>query len=70
MKKRPASAATPAPSRWIMTASRSGGYRLHRLQPPNYPNLTGLFAHLGVPSHASDMTFAASIRNGWLEWGA
>jgi predicted NAD/FAD-binding protein len=37
---------------------------------PNYPNLTGLFAHLGVPSHASDMTFAASIRNGWLEWGA
>ena len=37
---------------------------------PNYPNLTGLFSHLGVPSHASDMTFAASIRNGWLEWGA
>jgi predicted NAD/FAD-binding protein len=37
---------------------------------PNYPNLTGLFAHLGVPSHASDMTFAASIKDGWLEWGA
>jgi predicted NAD/FAD-binding protein len=37
---------------------------------PNYPNLAGLFAHLGVPSHASDMTFAASIRDGWLEWGA
>ena len=37
---------------------------------PNYPNLTGLFAHLGVPTHASDMTFAASIRDGWLEWGA
>src|ERR1700742_826134 len=37
---------------------------------PNYPNLTGLFAHLGVPTHASDMTFAASIREGWLEWGA
>ena len=37
---------------------------------PNYPNLTGLFSHLGVPSHASDMAFAASIRNGWLEWGA
>lgn len=37
---------------------------------PNYPNLTGLFTHLGVPSHASDMTFAASIRDGWLEWGA
>ncbi len=37
---------------------------------PNYPNLCGLFAHLGVPTHASDMTFAASIRDGWLEWGA
>ena len=37
---------------------------------PNYPNLTGLFAHLNVPTHASDMTFAASIRDGWLEWGA
>jgi predicted NAD/FAD-binding protein len=37
---------------------------------PNYPNLTGLFDHLGVASHASDMTFAASIRDGWLEWGA
>ena len=37
---------------------------------PNYPNLCGLFSHLGVPSHASDMTFAASIRDGWLEWGA
>jgi hypothetical protein len=37
---------------------------------PNYPNLCGLFAQLGVPSHASDMTFAASIRDGWLEWGA
>ncbi len=37
---------------------------------PNYPNLSGLFAHLHVPTHASDMTFAASIRDGWLEWGA
>ena len=37
---------------------------------PNYPNLTGLFAHLGVPTHKSDMTFAASIKDGWLEWGA
>ncbi|MBA2587516.1 MAG: FAD-dependent oxidoreductase [Alphaproteobacteria bacterium] len=36
---------------------------------PNYPNLSGLFAHLGVPTHASDMTFATSIRDGWLEWG-
>ncbi|MES2473372.1 MAG: FAD-dependent oxidoreductase [Pseudomonadota bacterium] len=37
---------------------------------PNYPNLTGLFAHLGVQVHESDMTFAASINGGWLEWGA
>lgn len=37
---------------------------------PNYPNLTGLFAHLNVPAHDSDMSFAASIRDGWLEWGA
>src|ERR1700743_338306 len=37
---------------------------------PNYPNLTGLFAHLGVRTHESDMTFSASIKDGWLEWGA
>lgn len=36
----------------------------------NYPNLTGLFAQLGVPVHESDMSFAATIRKGWLEWGA
>jgi len=37
---------------------------------PNYPHLSALFAHLGVPTHVSDMSFAASIRDGWLEWGA
>ncbi|HKQ11240.1 MAG TPA: NAD(P)-binding protein [Rhizomicrobium sp.] len=37
---------------------------------PNYPNLSALFSHLAVPIHASDMSFAASIRDGWLEWGA
>lgn len=37
---------------------------------PNYPHLTGLFTHLGVPVHKSDMSFSATIRNGWLEWGA
>ncbi len=36
----------------------------------NYPNLTGLFRHLDVPVHKSDMTFAATIADGWLEWGA
>jgi predicted NAD/FAD-binding protein len=37
---------------------------------PNYPHLSGLFQHLNVPVHESDMSFAASIRDGWLEWGA
>lgn len=36
----------------------------------NYPQLSAMFRHLGVPTHKSDMTFAASIRDGWLEWGA
>ena len=36
----------------------------------NYPQLTAMFRHLNVPVHKSDMTFAASIREGWLEWGA
>ncbi len=37
---------------------------------PNYPHLSALFRHLGVPTHRSDMSFAATIRDGWLEWGA
>ncbi len=36
----------------------------------NYPQLSAMFRHLGVATHKSDMTFAASIREGWLEWGA
>ncbi|MDZ4865703.1 MAG: FAD-dependent oxidoreductase [Alphaproteobacteria bacterium] len=36
----------------------------------NYPNLTGLFRHLGVPVQPSTMGFAATILNGWLEWGS
>ncbi len=36
----------------------------------NYPELTSMFRHLNVPVQKSDMTFAASIREGWLEWGA
>jgi len=36
----------------------------------NYPNLTGLFRHLGVKSQKSDMSFALTIGDGWLEWGA
>jgi predicted NAD/FAD-binding protein len=35
---------------------------------PNYPNFTALLAHLGVPSHPSDMSFALSLDDGRLEW--
>ncbi|MEQ8739202.1 MAG: FAD-dependent oxidoreductase, partial [Hoeflea sp.] len=35
----------------------------------NYPNLTALFAHLGVKTHDSDMSFALSLDHGKLEWG-
>jgi hypothetical protein len=34
----------------------------------NYPNLTRLFAHLGVATEASDMGFAVSGANGAQEW--
>ncbi|UGX91130.1 FAD-dependent oxidoreductase [Bradyrhizobium barranii subsp. barranii] len=33
-----------------------------------YPNLTALFAHLDVPTHASDMSFAVSLEEGELEY--
>lgn len=36
----------------------------------NYPHLTGLFRHLDVPVIPSDMSFGASIANGWLEYGS
>jgi len=36
----------------------------------NYPNLTALFQRLGVRTKASNMSFALSVRDGWLEWGA
>jgi predicted NAD/FAD-binding protein len=36
----------------------------------NYPNLTPLFEQLGVPIQKSDMTFAATIDGGALEWCA
>ena len=34
----------------------------------NYPNLTALFAHLGVKTHASNMSFSMSLDDGKLEW--
>ena len=34
----------------------------------NYPNLTALFAHLGVPVKDSDMSFAASLNGGRMEY--
>ena len=33
-----------------------------------YPNLVPLLAHLGVPVHASDMSFGVSIQNPDIEW--
>ncbi len=35
---------------------------------PSYPNLTALFAHLGVATRASDMSFAVSLDDGALEY--
>lgn len=35
----------------------------------NYPLLTRLFDQLGVPVAKSDMSFGASIDDGWLEYG-
>lgn len=35
----------------------------------NYPLLTQLFSRLQVPVAKSDMSFGASIRGGWLEYG-
>jgi len=35
---------------------------------PAYPNLTALFAHLQVPTQASDMSFAVSLDGGALEY--
>jgi predicted NAD/FAD-binding protein len=34
----------------------------------NYPNLTALFAHLDVPTKASDMSFSVSMDKGAFEW--
>ncbi len=36
----------------------------------NYPHLSAMFRHLDVAAHKSSMTFAATIRDGWLEWSA
>jgi uncharacterized protein len=35
----------------------------------NYPHLTSLFAHLAVPTHESEMSFAVSARGGRFEYG-
>ncbi len=36
----------------------------------NYPELLGLFRHLGVATETSNMTFAFSTNGGAFEWGA
>jgi predicted NAD/FAD-binding protein len=33
-----------------------------------YPNLTALFAHLGIETHESNMSFSLSLDHGRLEW--
>lgn len=35
----------------------------------NYPNLVALFRHLNVETRATDMSFAASLRSGRVEYG-
>lgn len=37
---------------------------------PNYPNLTQLFAHLGIETRRSDMSFSVSEPNGDVEWSS
>ncbi len=37
---------------------------------PNYPLLTKLFAHLGVETQKSEMSFGASIADGFLEYSS
>jgi len=36
----------------------------------NYPNLTALFAHLGVPTKPAEMSLAVSLDEGELEYGS
>ncbi|HEY7899607.1 MAG TPA: FAD-dependent oxidoreductase [Caulobacteraceae bacterium] len=36
---------------------------------PNYPNLTALFGHLGVPTRTSNMGFGVSLDGGRVEYG-
>ena len=36
----------------------------------NYPNLTALFRHLGVPTRSTEMSFSVSLDDGALEYGA
>ena len=36
----------------------------------NYPNLVALFDHLGVETHASDMSFSVSLGGGRFEYGS
>lgn len=36
----------------------------------NYPELVGMFRHLGIATQKSDMTFAFTMQNGAFEWGA
>ncbi|MCW5713389.1 MAG: FAD-dependent oxidoreductase [Bauldia sp.] len=58
----------------VMAPSRSGpipvdtGFIVYN--ESNYPNLTALFRHLGVPTEASSMSFSASVDDGRYEYSS
>lgn len=50
----------------VQTSAIDTGFIVYN--EPAYPNLTSLFAHLGVSTQAVDMSFSVSLREGGLEY--